>query len=78
VSAMQKYRIVVILNTPGAGREIKSPRFDTEEQAQADMAKIRAVQASGELLDLPWLSVRGGSVIAAHLERVMSPPLPRR
>jgi hypothetical protein len=46
---------------------------DSEGQAQADLNKIRSAQQEGAMTDLPWLSVQGGNIIAAHVERIARP-----
>lgn len=48
-------------------REIKSPGFNSKEEAEAALATIRAAQQGGGWIELDWISVKGDDVLAANL-----------
>lgn len=60
-------QITVVLRA-GAKREVTSPVL-SDEDAESHFAQIRAAQqeASNELIDLPWLSVKKGMIQVAHV-----------
>jgi hypothetical protein len=69
---------ITVLLTAGPRQEVPSPAL-FEEQAEHDYAQIVAAQQAGgaELLTLPWISVRGGMILAVQVEDVADPSLPR-
>ncbi len=68
---------ITVLLSAGPRREIPSPAL-SDEQAELDFAQICAAQEAGgvAMLTLPWLSVRGGAIVAVHVEDAADPSLP--
>jgi hypothetical protein len=54
---------------------LESPTLRDEEAAEA-MKKIRAAQNNGASIELDWLAMYGGNVVAAHIKKV-STSMPR-
>lgn len=65
---MESYGVKVIIAGAQGEHEIESPSFGTREEAEQELEKVREGQGKSEILKLPWLSVVGGRVVAAHLE----------
>jgi hypothetical protein len=59
---------ITVQLSAGPKQEIHSPLLSAE-QFEKDYAQIVAAQKKGgfELLTLPWLSVRGGAILAVHV-----------
>lgn len=60
-------QITVVLSA-GPRQEFQSPWL-SEERFEEDYAQVVAAQQKGghDLLTLPWLSVRGGTILAVHV-----------
>lgn len=48
---------------------IKSPGFNDLEDARRDLNEIRKAQKDGEWVELDWLSMAGGKILAASLSQ---------
>jgi hypothetical protein len=68
-------KVVVTFTAGTETRELESPTLRDEEAAEA-MKKIRAAQNNGASIELDWLAMYGGNVVAAHIKKV-STSMPR-
>ena len=69
--AEHRYVVNVLVGTGGGNsHEIYSPSFGTEEEAQAALKAISTAQTTGNIPALDWLSVKGGNIIAASIQRI--------
>lgn len=59
-------KVVVLIAVDGTAHQLESPWLERGE-AENHLSTIRGMQESADLIDLPWLSVQGARVIAAHL-----------
>lgn len=60
------FTVKVVLKA--GNREIESPQFTTEDEAQAALAAIRHAVQSGDWPELDWLAVNGVDILAAHVQ----------
>jgi hypothetical protein len=65
--AEHRYQVVAIVGS----HEIKSPNYESEEEALRDLNTIRDAQKGNTYTELPWLSVNGEDIVAAHVDRKM-------
>lgn len=63
------YRIKVIVQGDHAEHEIISPRM-TKEDAERDLATLKAATRGNDPVDLAWLTARPASIISAHIDAV--------
>ncbi len=69
MATTHRHQVIAIVGD----KEIKSPAYESEEDAQRDLNAIRQAQKTGEFTDLPWLSVHGSNIVAAHISRKIRP-----
>lgn len=62
--------VKVILQS--GGQTIESPEM-AREKAEQQLAEIGKIRGSTEELNLPWIQVHGGQILAAHLEERHEP-----
>lgn len=60
--------VTVVLQVAGREKEVRGPGHSSKEAAQQDLDALREKLASGEWLDLDWISANPTYVVAAHLD----------
>jgi hypothetical protein len=59
--------VVVTLEVAGKEKQLRGPRRGREEEAKQDLDAVRHKIASGEWLDLDWISANPKHFVAAHI-----------
>jgi hypothetical protein len=64
---------VVHVQLKGGKTEVESPQFETREEAEAEIAKIKAVIGGISAPDVSWMTASGDDILGAHIKERHAP-----